>query len=203
MSVRRLEAEGLRDAILLTTGKLNGKAFGPPVPVMQDADGQIVIGEERIDGSGVQLPPEPMGGEENRRSIYVQVRRSRLLTVLETFDLPTMEPNCELRNFSTVAPQSLMLMNGGFVVASAADFAARLEREAGGNPPEQIALAWRLAYGREISPEERSAALAFLREQAAGFPPGAPASGQPTAQSRALANLCQAILSSNEFLYVD
>jgi hypothetical protein len=202
-NVRRLEAEALRDAILRTTGKLNGKQFGAPVPVMQDPDGQIVLGEERIDGSGVQLPAEPMGGEELRRSVYVQVRRSRLLTMLDAFDLPTLEPNCELRSASTVTPQSLILMNGDFVLTSARDFAARLEREAGANPPDQIALAWRLAYGREISAEERATSLAFLSQQATISLSGVAAPGQPTAQSRALASLCQAVLSSNEFLYVD
>jgi hypothetical protein len=45
---------------------------------------------------------------EFRRSIYVQVRRSMPLGVLEPFDLPQMTPNCEKRAASTAAPQSLL-----------------------------------------------------------------------------------------------
>ena len=46
MSLRRLEAETLRDSVLAVSGKLNPKRFGPPVPVMPDRVGQIVIGIE-------------------------------------------------------------------------------------------------------------------------------------------------------------
>ena len=48
----------------------------------------------------------PLGGEEFRRSVYVQVRRSLPLAMLETFDAPTLTPNCEVRNFSTVSTQA-------------------------------------------------------------------------------------------------
>ena len=46
--LRRLESEVLRDAILSVTGLLNPEQYGPPVPVMQDAVGQIVIGKENL-----------------------------------------------------------------------------------------------------------------------------------------------------------
>ena len=48
MSLRRLEAETVRDCILAISGKLNAKRFGPPVPVMADRVGQIVIGKENL-----------------------------------------------------------------------------------------------------------------------------------------------------------
>ena len=51
--------------------------------------------------------------------MYVQVRRSLPLSMLETFDAPALNPNCEIRNRSTVAPQSLLLMNNDFVLARA------------------------------------------------------------------------------------
>ena len=46
--------------------------------------------------------------------------------MLETFDLPRMEPNCELRNASTVAPQSLVMMNGEFTLAQSKYLAERV-----------------------------------------------------------------------------
>src|SRR5258706_10754609 len=109
--------------------------FGGPVPVMFDEDGQVVVGVDTTDTAGRPSGKfVPMNGEEFRRSLYIQMRRSRPLGMLETFDLPRMEPNCELRNASTVAPQSLAMMNGEFVLAQSKFFAERVAREACAEP---------------------------------------------------------------------
>ena len=114
--VRRIEAETLRDAILQVSGKLNDRHGGEPVPVMADRVGQWVIGQENLN-AGRPGPVIPMRGEEFRKSIFVQVRRSRPLTVLDSFDLPRMTPNCVQRNSATVPTQSLLLMNSQFIVS--------------------------------------------------------------------------------------
>src|SRR5262249_1148827 len=88
MNLRRLEAETIRDSVLAVSGKLNAKMFGPPVLVMEDEVGQFVIGIENKNGENRPGPEIPMHGEEFRRSVYVQVRRSRPLSVLDTFDAP-------------------------------------------------------------------------------------------------------------------
>ena len=151
--LRRVEAEVLRDSILAVSGRLNSKPFGPPVPVMADMVGQWVIGIENLN-AGRPGAVISMQGEEFRRSIYVQVRRSRPLAVLDTFDAPRMEPHCEARSTSTVAPQSLMLMNGTFPLEQANHFADRILKEAGDDPAAQIELAWKLAYCRVPNPTE-------------------------------------------------
>jgi hypothetical protein len=195
MPLRRLEAEVVRDAILAVSGKLNSKAFGPPLPIMFDDLGQVVVGIDTTDTAGRPSGKiVPLNGEEFRRSIYVQVRRSRPLAVLETFDGATMSPNCEIRNASTVTPQALMLMNSRFIHEQAEFFAARVQKEAGKDLRAQVALAWRLAYAQEPAAKDIDDAAAFLKEQAAQF------RGQGL---RALANFCQALLSSNRFLYID
>ena len=98
MSVRRLEAETIRDALLAASGRLSAKMFGPPVPVMPDEVGQIVVGVDTRDSAGRPTGKVvPLGEDEFRRSIYVQVRRSQPLGMLEPFDAPTMSPNCEQR----------------------------------------------------------------------------------------------------------
>jgi hypothetical protein len=208
-NVRRLEAEAIRDAILTVSGQLNPKLYGAAVPVMEDEVGQFVVGIENKNGEGRPDGIIPLHGEEFRRSIYVQVRRSRPLSVLSVFDLPAMEPHCVARPASTVAPQSLLMMNNDFTFAQAQACAARIAAEAGSEPAAQVALAWRLHLGRDITPDEQTKAVAFLQAQSDSFaktPPPAPMNAsdpKPDHRQQALALLCHALLSSNEFLYVD
>ena len=110
--VRRLEAEMLRDRMLAASGQLDRKQFGPAVPVVDDFVGQVVVKDE--------LP---------RRSVYLEVRRSKPVSFLTAFDAPVMTLNCERRVPSTGAPQSLMLMNSEFVLKQAGLFAQRVRAE--------------------------------------------------------------------------
>ena len=201
-SIRRLEAEIVRDAILAVTGKLSSKQFGKPVPVRVDLTGQVVLGVDTRDGAGRPTKKVVLlNGEDLRRSIYVQVRRSMPLGVLETFDFPLLAPNCEQRNASTVAPQSLLLMNSELIVKYARLFAERARREAGDDLRRQIELTWVLAFGTAPSTRETQGAEQFVREQARVFQANKKRKVDP--QHEALASFCQALLSSNRFLYVD
>ncbi|MBL9128612.1 MAG: PSD1 domain-containing protein, partial [Verrucomicrobiales bacterium] len=136
--VVRLDAEAIRDAMLSVGGVLNTKMFGPPVPVRPDVHGQIVVGEDKTTGDNKMPVETSLGGEEFRRSVYVQVRRSRPLAMLHAFDAPVMETNCDRRRNSTVATQSLMLMNSATVLDLAARFAGRVAREAGADRSARI-----------------------------------------------------------------
>jgi hypothetical protein len=202
MAVRRLEAEAVRDALLSLGGKFNGKMFGPPVPVMEDEVGQFVLGIENKNGENRPGPVLPLHGEEFRRSVYVQMRRSRPLGVLEAFDLPAMEPNCEARAASTVAPQALLFLNSEFVLAEAGRMAERVRREAGADPEAQVVRAWRLAFAADPTAAERQAALGFLKEQTAYFQ-GKAVANKIDPQLQALAGFCQTLVGSNRFLYAD
>ena len=211
MAIRRVEAEALRDRTLAVSGEIVHKQFGPPVPVMADEVGQFVIGVENLD-AGRPGAVIPMQGEDLRRSVYVQVRRSRPLGVLDTFDAPAMSPNCTERASSTVAPQSLLLMNSKFITDRALALARRVQREAGPHPTEQIKRAWLLAYSAPPSDEQLQAAATFLAEQTANFqalPPVDPPKNKEQDQDpvgpqlEALASFCHALFSSNEFLYID
>jgi len=208
--VRRIEAETLRDTILAVTSKLNDRHGGEAVPVMADRVGQWVIGKENL-SAGRPGPVIDMRGEEFRKSIFVQARRSRPLTVLDSFDLPRMTPNCTKRNTATVATQSLLLMNSQFIVAQSELFAKRVQAEAGTNLSEQIQLAWRLAYARSPQDEELREALEYLEQQTVFFTKNPATVTDPKSKKAlpreaadlALASLCQLLLGSNEFLYVD
>ncbi|MBL9161662.1 MAG: PSD1 domain-containing protein [Planctomycetaceae bacterium] len=207
MPARRLQAEMLRDALLATSGRLSAKMFGPPVPITPDDVGQIVVGADTRDSSGRPTGKVvDLGEDEFRRSIYVQVQRSKPLGLLETFDAPTMSPNCEQRASSTNAPQSLMLMNNAFVLQQAAAMAERIEREVGADLSAQFQRAWQMAYCRAPSASQLQAGVEFLGEQAAiiaANSPTDPAAEPSTPSQVALSNLCQALVMSNGFLYVD
>ena len=217
--LRRLQAEEVRDSVLAMSGKLNDKLGGKPVPIMQDEIGQFILGIDNINGNGVPDKLLPLNGEEFRRSLYVQVRRSRPLTVMEPFDLPVLDPNCPQRNSSTVSPQSLLLMNSEFVQEHSRNLADRLVVEAGSDLRSQIVRAWRLVFATDPTEAELADALAFVTAQTEVFQPKTPqpASGAaatpsvpaagttppPDPARQAVALWVQSLLSSNRFLYVE
>jgi hypothetical protein len=206
--VQRLDAETLRDSMLATAGTLNRQQFGAPVSIARDPAGRIVVGTEELNANKDVVKVKSLGKIDTRRSIYVQVRRKQPLTVLDTFDAPTMSPNCEIRNSTTVAPQSLLLMNDTFVLDAAKALATRLRTEVPGDARAQIVKAWRTLYGLEPEDADISRCLAYLAEQteavrayhqgiqrAKDAPP-------PDPQLEALASLFQVLYSSNRFLYI-
>ena len=110
--MQRLDAEIVRDRMLAVSGQLSSRQFGPPIPVKEDDAGQILV-----------------DSSETRRSIYIKMRRSQPVAMLQAFDAPVMETNCELRPVSTVATQSLMLMNSQTVLDYAKSLAERCRAE--------------------------------------------------------------------------
>lgn len=113
MPLRRLDAEVVRDRMLAASGVLDERLFGSPVKVKADDAGRVTV-----------------DGKEDRRSLYLQVRRTQPLPVLTAFDAPVMEINCERRVSSTVATQALLLMNGDFSLHQAKTMAERVRDEA-------------------------------------------------------------------------
>ena len=210
---RRLEAETLRDALLAVSGKLNAKVHGEPVPVMLTEEGLVVIGVDTMDTAGRQTGKYiPLNGEEFRRSIYVQIRRSRPLEMFAAFDAPDMtNANCEIRPVTTVSPQSLLLMNNLGMREFAQHFAERLLKEGTGTDA-RIDLAWKLAYGRAPRPDEREAAAQFVTMQTAHYivnpakqerSAGPAETAEASARLLGLAAMGHALMSANEFLYLD
>jgi hypothetical protein len=190
--------------------------FGTPVPVRPDVHGQIIVGIDKTEGDNKMPVEVSLKGGEFRRGVYVQVRRSQPLAMLHAFDAPVMEVNCERRQSSTVATQSLMLMNSQFVLDQSSRFARRVQREAAEDRGQQIVRAWRLAFSRNPTALELADSLDFLSKQEDLLKADAKTTdekskkddkgegaAQPAPELQALTDLCQALLSSNEFLYVD
>src|ERR1041385_2898136 len=119
-STRRLDAESLRDAMLAVSGELDLKAGGSYVPTKTDNHGQVIIDEKQAGAF--------------RRSIYLQQRRTAPVNFLSTFDGPNHNPVCVQRVSSTVALQSLSLLNSEFVHLRARGFAKRVMGSAAFRP---------------------------------------------------------------------
>jgi hypothetical protein len=121
--------------------------------------------------------------KEPRRAVYGTVLRNKPAEMMNAFDSPDAISHAPSRNVTTTATQSLLMLNGDWMLARAAAFACRLEcaeaSEAG-----RVKLAYQLAFGRAPSAGELAAALDFIRESK-------------------LENFCHALLNSNEFVYLD
>lgn len=180
--MRRLEGEAMRDAVLFVSGQLNRQPFGPPVTMVRSGDGEV------------NTPADASG---QRRSIYLQVRRSQPLTFLQLFDQPVIETNCTRRETSTVASQALTLLNSDFMVRQSVTFADRVLKD---DPADPAARAIFLAFARRPSDREKERFAAFLSEQIDQHAKNVPLD---EARRRAVADLCHMLLSANEFAYVD
>ena len=110
-----------------------------------------------------------------------------------------MEPNCTKRTVSTVAPQALMLMNNNFVISESRSMAGQLQHFAKGSLDTQLGLAWETTLGQAPSAGELAQSAAFVEKQTALFK----TQKKKHPDLAALANYCQALLSSNAFIYVD
>jgi hypothetical protein len=186
--LRRLDAEALRDAMLAASGELDDRHGGPSVPTHRTDSGEVVAAAEPAAGG-------------LRRSVYLQQHRTQIASLLEVFDAPSIVTTCTRRLPATIPLQSLSLLNSDFVVTRAEKLAERIERECPEEecPDHRIARAFLLTVGRPPDASEQDAARRFLQAQPARYPGLTP----DEARRRAWADLCQMVLASNAFLYIE
>ena len=185
MSLRRMEAEAVRDSLLFAAGELDARPFGPPDAVSRRSDGLVT---------------STRTNRGWRRSIYVRHRRTTIPTLLDNFDSPQMGPNCVKRGNSIVAPQALIMMNGAFVHTLSQRIATRVLREAGHDPRAQIRLVYLLAYSRLPARDEFEGALKAVHALEVRWKQAKPECDAPR---NALASFCHAVINTAEFLFVD
>ncbi|MEM7391767.1 MAG: DUF1553 domain-containing protein, partial [Verrucomicrobiota bacterium] len=123
-----------------------------------------------------------------RRSIYFMIKRSKLIPFMQAFDWPDTLTSTGVRANTIVAPQALIFMNNPHVKSYADAFARRVQSEASGTPEAIITRAYELAFSRPPSAEEHAIGLDFF-EGRDDF-------------NQVLNEYCQALLSLNEFVYV-
>jgi hypothetical protein len=156
--VKRLEGEAIRDAILTANGSLNRTLGGKSIPIYLTPF---------LDGRG-RPKSGPLDGD-NRRSLYLAVRRNFLSPFLIAFDTPIPFSTVGRRQVSNVPAQALILLNDPFVHEQTRLWANRI-LEVPGATPDRIDTVYRAAFGRPATPEEIATCSAFLsgREQDAG-----------------------------------
>jgi hypothetical protein len=190
MPRRRLDAEELRDSILYVSGRLDRKMGGTLLQTTPFQD---------LSAGGVSRSPSLY--ESTRRSIYLPVLRGALYEVYRTFDFP--DPACSSgdRAVTTVAAQALFMMNSSIVEQASADLTARFSGDSVGDDRARMESACRCILGRPATAEEIELWRAFL----ARYQSAAAIAGQDPAivRRKAWQGLCRALLSSNEFVYVE
>jgi hypothetical protein len=157
VSRRRLDAESLRDAILAVAGTLDDRRGGPGI-----SDPAVLA------KAGSETPSEyTFAFTDTRRSIYTPAFRNRRLELFEIFD--AADPNAVVgrRPVSTVATQSLYLLNSPFVMEQATAAARRLLAVPIA-ADERCGHAFRLCLGRPPTAAEHAAVSSMLGQQGAG-----------------------------------
>jgi mono/diheme cytochrome c family protein len=138
--------------------------------------------------------PGTLDENMRRRSIYFTVQRSKLIPFLQVFDWPDSLTSAGARPTTVVAPQALLFLNNPQVRACAVGLAGRLLSDAQKDLAEAVDRAYRLAFARPPSPREREEGVVFLSTRRAAIGGNL---------ERALGDYALALLSLNEFIYVD
>jgi hypothetical protein len=125
-----------------------------------------------------------------KRTVYAQVSRRELNKTLMLFDYPDANVHAARRTASTTPTQKLFVMNSPFVIEQARKLAERLQKE-GTDDDDRIGMAYALLFAREPQKEEVALAKDFLKQ-----------TGSDTGMN-AWEQLSQALLATNEMLYVD
>jgi hypothetical protein len=174
----RLEAEVLRDALLLAAGELDLTVGGPNIRGAGVIDANDT-GSQNIEYAYVF--------QDFRRGVYTPAFRNKRHELFEVFDFGDINAGQGRRHASAVAPQALYLMNHPWVRARAHAAAERV-RTRPGEDLARVAHAWRTLLGRSPRPEEAQAALTFLGS-------GSPADTWPA--------LTHTLITTADFRYLD
>ncbi|WP_166830510.1 PSD1 and planctomycete cytochrome C domain-containing protein [Thalassoroseus pseudoceratinae] len=183
--VQRLDAEAIRDALLAVTGTLDPTIGGS---LLQHKNHEFVFNHTSQDKSEYL--------SIRRRSIYVPVIRNHLYDMFQLFDYTDASVLNGNRETSTIAPQALFLMNSELVDELTTAMAKRLLDEEP-TDTDRIGRLFTLAYGRPATDAEATRSRQFLTQFQSLLP-----EQTDEATTHAWQALCQAIVSSSEFIYV-
>lgn len=177
MNRRRMDAESIRDSLLLLADDLDTRMGGP-------SDKQF------IQSKGVHVTPKldylnfaSDHPAHHRRSVYRFIFRTVPDPFMEAMDCPDASLLSPQRQESLTALQALAVLNDKLVVQQSRRLAEKLMRHAKFGPA-QVDLAFQWLFGRLPDPHERQAVNDY-------------------ATAHGLANACRFLLNSNEFIFID
>jgi hypothetical protein len=169
---RRVEAEVIRDGILLASGKLNREMGGRSYRIHNVkktyAQWEVV---------------NNFGPETWRRMIYQERMRRVDDQIFTAFDFPDCGQVRAKRPVSTTPLQALNLMNSAFVVDQARHLAKRANEESKENLKASIIRVFELIFSREPKKQELNASLKIAKDHG-------------------LEIVCRALINSNEFAFL-
>ena len=188
MNRRRLEAEAIRDSLLAIGGNLDTTMGGTLLPT---ANRNYVTSTANINVDIYEAP---------RRTIYLPVVRSALNDYLTAFDFGDPSAMSGQRDRTTVAPQSLFLMNSKLVASQSKNLATSL-MDSIATDAGRVTEAFERFYSRPPTHSEVESSLGFI----ASYEDTLRSRGAAAEQIRPQAwqAFCRALMATNEFLYVN
>lgn len=152
---KRLDAEQIRDSLLVASGKLEDKVGGPsvmpPVPSNLNAGRFWEVSKDTSDW--------------NRRSLYIFTRRSVPYPLLDTFDMANAQQVHSKRDVTTTPLQALTLFNSDVIFGWSQALAGKVISEAGASESAQVDKLFQVLFARNPDKEEKAALIAFLGSQ--------------------------------------
>ncbi len=185
---RRIEAEALRDTLLVLGDNLDTTPAGPH-PFPPESEWKFT-----------QHHPFKAVYDSRRRSVYLMTQRIQRHPYLAIFDGADPAASTPVRLTSTTPLQALYLLNDAFVHEQSQRFAARLMREADGDD-RRMAWAYQLALGRPPEPDELKEGWTFL--QAVRSRLAANEEKSANADEESWQAFTRVLFRLNEFVYLD
>ncbi len=186
---KRLEAEAIRDALLAVSGQLDLRMGGSLLGFKNHTYVTSTASRDTVDYT------------TPRRSVYLPIIRSALYDFFHVFDFAEPSVPSGNRSSTTIAPQALFMLNSELAIEASRLLAKRLLGEVENSDAERLRRMYELAYGRSPSEEETVQAIAFIQRYNEAIRAEVPDDGERTA--RAWEGLSRAILSANEFVFVE
>lgn len=210
MPRRRLDAESIRDSLLAVAGKLDRTMGGS---LLMIKDGEYVTNDQSRDQARYSAP---------RRTIYLPIIRNAMYDLYTTFDYNDSSVSVDRRPATTSAHQSLFLLNSPLALSVAEAISADVQKT-DASDDRRIVTLWKRVYSRVPSDRELERASAFLAQarslERGADPPVTAGGGESKSdapadpqvhkntpgevEQSAWRGLCQALIGSNEFLFVD
>lgn len=172
---RRLEAEPIRDAVLMVGGKLD-----------------LTAGNETDDK------------DSSRRAIYLKINRSALDEMFSAFDYVEPATHISQRPTTVTPQQALFMMNSPLVTEQAENLAKQLIQEGALNSEADDPELIQMVFGRLYSRIPMSSEVVRIQQFLAAIEAQDSAGLKPADRRlQAWSALCRTLISANEFIYVE